>query len=82
VKPDIDGLAIEIAKGKGKMPPMDGPEPEKVSPEQMDDANEMIQAMKTGDAEGFAHALLNFLDSDNGGGDEPPAEPAPSDDGE
>lgn len=84
-KPDIDGLAIEIAKGRGHMPMGEaGHEPEKVSPEQLDDAHEMLQALHSSDPESFAHALCNFLDKYHGDGDEPAApEPAaPTDDGE
>lgn len=79
-KPDIDGMAIEIAKSKGKMPMGDGPEVDPVTPEQLDDAHEMLQAMKMGDAQGFATSLCNFMDkyNDSSSSDEPAdAPPAP-----
>jgi hypothetical protein len=83
MKPDIHGMAIEIAAAKGhkipKAPAEDEAEP--ASPDQVSDAHEMIEAIKTGDGQSFANALCNFLDSYHGddGATEPKPPEAPED---
>jgi hypothetical protein len=80
MKPDIHGMAIEIAAAKGHKMPSDEPEADAASPDQVSDAHEMIEAIKSGDGQSFANALCNFMDSYHGDDDatesEPPEEPS------
>jgi hypothetical protein len=85
MKPDIHGMAIEIAAKKGFKPPKgedEGPEAEPLSPHVLDAASDIcgVLGCPPEKTEQLANALAGFLDAYNGGDDsesEPEAE-APS----
>jgi hypothetical protein len=74
MKPDIHGMAIEIAAKKGFKPPKgkdDGPEAEPLSPNVLDAASDIcgVLGCPPEKTEQLANALAEFLDAYHGDDD-------------